>query len=1066
MSGMTMEGPRQEPIASRTVRGGSARPRAVARLALTLLTLALGLAAMCGVAAASPAGAGLVVLAETGSGAHPFATLPPKVTLQPTSMSVEEGGPASFTSAASNSPTIQWEASTDGGVTFHPIEGATSGTYSIAATTLPESGSEFRAVFTNAGGSATSKPATLTVTKKPVVTQQPVDANAQEGQSASFEAHASGSPAPTTQWQESTDGGVTFKNLTGATGSALHLSNLSKSQDGWKFRAFFKNSTGEATSQAATLHIVDPPKISTQPLDTTVTEGESATFNSGASGNPAPTEQWELSTDGGATWAPVEGATSNMLTVPSTSVSENGYRYRATFTNVAGSVTTNSVKLTVQGRPVVTEQPESVTVGVGATATFKAGGTGLPAPTVQWELSLNEGASWSPIGGATSTTLTIASAQLSESGREYRAVFKNAAGTATSEAATLTVSATEYRAYGWGMNSSGQAGVGSIESAIPSPTPIKALKFVTAVAAGGRHGLALLAGGTIDSWGSNGHGQLGDEEQAATRSPIPVEHLTHVKAIAAGSSHSVALLTNGTVKDWGNNESGQLGDNSKADSEVPVAVEGLSEVTAIAAGSEHTLALLSDGTVMAWGNNEQGQLGNGNQKSSDTPAAVKGLTGVTAIAAARTWSMALLGDGTVVAWGDDGHGQLGNAGVFEEETETTEEEGHFSRTPVPVEGLTGVTQIAAGATHALALRSDGTVVAWGGDHEGELGNGAFETMSLHPVEALGLSHVAKIAAGEEDSAAILDSGALMTWGMNNAGSLGLGSQGEAVDTPTRVPTLGMVAGVSAGGGQMLAFGEALPTVTSISPSRGATAGGTEVTITGTNLADASAVHFGAAAASSFKVVSAATMTATAPAGVGTVDVTVTTPAGTTPAAPADRFTYQARPAVTKLSAKAGPATGGTSVTITGTELAGATAAHFGEVPAATFTVNSATSITVVSPPNVSGKLDITVTTVGGTSATSTKDRFKYSPVIESVSPANGPLAGANTVTITGAGFAVGTGTTQFKFGKGSSKSVQCASSTSCTAGVPAGKATGTFDIVASANKAKSATGEGDRYTYE
>jgi alpha-tubulin suppressor-like RCC1 family protein len=1020
-----------------------------------MLGAALALAGLAGAADARPAGATLGAIPNAGTPA-------PKVTQQPTSVTVEEGGSASFTSAASNSPTIQWEASSDGGSTWTPIEGATSGTYSIAATTLTESGQKFRAVFTNAGGTATSKAATLTVTKKPVVTQQPVDANAREGHEATFEARASGAPTPTAQWQESTDGGATFKNMTGVTGTSLHLGNVNKSQNGWQFRVVFKNSVGEATSQAATLHIVDLPVINQQPLDTTVIEGEDAHFNSTATGNPVPTEQWEVSTDGGSSWAPIAGATANALTVPATTISEDGYRYRTVYTNVAGSTTTSAATLTVEGIPLVTEQPESETVSPGGTATFQAAGTGHPAPTVQWELSLDEAASWSPIAGATSTTLTVSEAQLSENGREYRAVFKNPAGVADSLPATLTVSATNYRAYGWGLNTRGQAGVGSNETSIPSPTAISALHFVTAVAGGPRHSLALLAGGTVESWGSNNHGQLGDEGATSTKSPIPVEHLTRVTAIAAGGNHSVALLKGGTVTDWGDDESGQLGNNQKVDSEVPVPVEGLSGVTAIAAGEEHTLALLSNGTVMAWGNNERGQLGTGTAKSSDTPVAVKGLTGVTAIAANRNFSMALLGDGTVVTWGDDEHGQLGNAAVLAEEP--VEEAGHYSRSPVPVEGLSGVTAIAAGQTHALALLSDKTVVGWGDDHEGQLGNGVKEAMSVHPVPVSGLTNVAAIAAGEQDSAAIVASGSLMTWGADNVGSLGTGVRGEALPTPVQVTALGMVAGVSAGGAQMLAFGESQPSVTALSPSSGAASGGTEVTITGTNLGSASAVHFGAGAASSFTVLSPSTVTAIAPAGTGTVDVTVTTAAGTTPASPSSRFTYLARPTISKLSAKGGPATGGTAVTITGTGFVAPAEVRFGEAAASSVTVNSPTSITVLSPANTSGTLEVSVTTGGGTSATSTKTRFKYAPVVEAVTPPNGPLAGANTVTITGAGFAVGA--TQFKFASANSKSVQCASSTSCTVLVPAGKVAGVVHVIATASKVKSSAGEGDRYTYE
>ena len=1056
MSFLTMEGRRRAAMAAR--RGRSPR-HALTRVALTATIAVTLLCALAGAATASPYGAGLSAI--------PLASGAPKITLQPSNASAEEGQPASFTSTASGSPTVQWEMAPAGSEAFAPVEGATSTTYTIAATLVAETGRKFRAVFKNAEGTVTSKAVTLTVTRKPFVTKQPVDANSVEGGEATFEALAGGTPAPTTQWQESTDGGKTFKNLTGVTQSVLKLKNVPKTDDGFQFRAVFKNSVGEATSEAATLHIVEVPQVTIQPLDTTVIEGESARFNSGARGNPAPTEQWEVSTDGGKTFQAVEGATSPELIVPATTVSENGFRYRAVFTNVAGSATTSSARLTVEGRPVVTEQPHGETVSPGATVSFKATGTGLPEPTVQWERSTNEGATWSPVAGASSPTLTIASAQLSENGDEFRAVFKNPAGSATSEAALLTVSATNYRTYGWGFNNHAQAGEPASETYVLNPTPISSLHFVTEVAAGRSHSLALLANGTVESWGSNAFGQLGDEGATQTPTPMAVAHLTGVRAIAAGSNHSLALLKNGTVKTWGDNESGQLGDNSKAESEVPVGVAGLSGVTAIAAGGEQSFALLSNGTVMAWGNNERGQLGIGSAKTVDTPTLVKNLSGVTAISAGRMFTMALLSNGTVEAWGDDEHAELGNSAVLEEESEKTEEVGLFSNTPVTVDGLSGVTAIAAGSSHALALLEDHTVVAWGDDREGELGIGLQEPAIPHPAPVNGLTGVTQIAAGEQDSAAILESGELFDWGMNNLASLGLGSRSEAIDTPAHVTTLGMVAGVSSGNSQMIAFGEEQPSVASVSPSTGPLAGGTEVTITGTNLGQASAVNFGAAAATAVHVVSSTTVTAIAPAHAeGTVDVSVVTPTGATPATPVDRFTYQARPQVTKLSLKGGPATGGTIVTVTGAGFAGPVTVSFGGVPATSVTVDSPTSLTATSPANVGGTLDVTVTTSGGTSANNSKDRFKYTPVVESVSPANGPLAGGNTVTVTGAGFAVGTGLTKIRFGKGTSKSVLCESSSTCTVLVPAAKALGTVDVLAQANKAKSTAVEGDRYTYE
>jgi hypothetical protein len=168
-----------------------------------------------------------------------------------------------------------------------------------------------------------------------------------------------------------------------------------------------------------------------------------------------------------------------------------------------------------------------------------------------------------------------------------------------------------------------------------------------------------------------------------------------------------------------------------------------------------------------------------------------------------------------------------------------------------------------------------------------------------------------------------------------------------------------------------------PSVTRVEPSFGPASGGTTVTITGTNFSGATAVKFGSTNATSFTVNSASSITAVSPAGTGTVDVTVTTAAGTSPTSPADQFTYG--PAVTKVEPNRGSPSGGTTVTVTGTSFTGATAVKFGSTSAKSFTVNSATSITAVSPRmKGGGTVDVTVTTPAGTSPTSSADQFTFS----------------------------------------------------------------------------------------
>jgi alpha-tubulin suppressor-like RCC1 family protein len=810
------------------------------------------------------------------------------------------------------------------------------------------------------------------------------------------------------------------------------------------------------------------PTVTKQPLTVTVEEGQSAKFEAAASGSPAPSVQWEVSTDGGLTWGAVPGGTANKLTIASAKTSESGDQFRAFFKNTAGHATSSSATLTVHKAPSVTQQPVGQIVEEGQSASFEAAASGFPPPTVQWEVSINGGAGWSPVAGATADQLTIAEVKKSQSGYQYRAAFTNVAGKATSVAATLTVPTHNYRVLAWGSNAFGQLDDGGSPFS-DVPALASGVNFVSAVSAGGRHSLALLSGGTVMAWGAGGDGQLGNGAFESSEAPMLVGGLTQVKALAAGANHSLALLSNGTVMAWGDNEAGQLGDGNFEAAGVPVAVKGLSGVTAIAAGGEHSLALLSNGTVMAWGDDEYGELGNGKTGKSNTPVAVKGLSGVGAIAAGGEHSLALLSNGTVEAWGSDEYGQLGYKAVIvrkeeEEVIEELEEEAH-SAVPVAIKGVSGVKAIAAGARHSVALLSNGTAMAWGADSSGQLGNGSAASSQPEPVAVGGLSGVSAISAGGNDSVALLANGSVMTWGDDKSGELGNGGVGGFSDIPVLVVGLGEVSGVSAGTAHELAYGEPIPVVSSVSPHVGPTGGETSVTITGEHFEEVTAVSFGSAAAKSYIVSSPTSITAVSPPGAsGALDVTVTTVAGKSRPVSADRFTYLLPPTVKKLSAKKGPGAGHTTITITGTGFEGATEVRFGDSAAESSTVESSTSITAVSPPGA-GSVDVTVTAPGGTSPTSTKDLFQYVPAVEAIAPGSGPVAGGTEVTITGAGFAPGVSTTAFKFGSNYATQVDCVSQTSCTALVPADKA-GTATVVASVGKAKSAAGPGDLYTYE
>lgn len=258
---------------------------------------------------------------------------------------------------------------------------------------------------------------------------------------------------------------------------------------------------------------------------------------------------------------------------------------------------------------------------------------------------------------------------------------------------------------------------------------------------------------------------------------VRVRGLTGVAAVAAGR-HYLALKTDGTV--WATNGRSAASIRPRDPSLpgvgvkglVPGLVEGLKDVTAVATTCDHSLALQADGTVRAWGWNHFGQLGDGTTRTWYPPSApvrVRGLGEVTAIAAGSSHSLALRKDGTVWAWGRNVDGELGDG---------TNIDRHL---PVEVRGLDRVTAIAAGGERSLALRADGTVWAWGNNFLGQVGDGT-RTFRNSPVRVVGLEKIAAISAGRAHSLALGKDGTVWVWG-------GHGSRNTEVGVPAPVSEL-------------------------------------------------------------------------------------------------------------------------------------------------------------------------------------------------------------------------------------------------------------------------------------
>ena len=275
-----------------------------------------------------------------------------------------------------------------------------------------------------------------------------------------------------------------------------------------------------------------------------------------------------------------------------------------------------------------------------------------------------------------------------------------------------------------------------------------------------------------------------------------------VRLLSAGGllgnsdSHTVALKTDGTVWAWGGGLMGQLGDGvTTGAATISVLTLDITNVSAISAGGIHTLAVKSDGTVWAWGSNQSGQVGVQEQFSffRTRPVQLPGLTGFVAVAAGGAHSLALKSDGTVWAWGSNTSGQVGN-GTF---TQAVYE-------PVQVAGLSNVKAIAAGQNFSLAVKTDGTVWGWGANAMGTPptgGGGVLGSQNISststPVQLAGLSNVTSVAAGGYHAVALKTDGTLASWGDNQFGQLG-DNGGASGSTPRAVAGLSNVTSVAAG----------------------------------------------------------------------------------------------------------------------------------------------------------------------------------------------------------------------------------------------------------------------------
>jgi alpha-tubulin suppressor-like RCC1 family protein len=342
--------------------------------------------------------------------------------------------------------------------------------------------------------------------------------------------------------------------------------------------------------------------------------------------------------------------------------------------------------------------------------------------------------------------------------------------------------------WAWGVNQFGQLGNGTLIN-MNVPSQINWLgvdKLAITIASGGSNSLLVNKDGSVWAWGNNNYGQLGDGTAILKTTPIQVlgpdghETLSNIIKIAVGNEHALALSSDGIIWTWGRNDSGQLGDSTFNSKNIPVRVHLPGDITgykSIVTGNNHSFVIANDGSLWAWGDNSLGQLGDGSKKNQSTPIEIDvpaGSGSFWAVAAKGNQTIALKTDGTVWAWGCNSFGQLGNNTKIDQVT------------PVQVKGLGGtgfltdIVAISCGDGFAMAVKLDGTVWAWGSNAFGQLGDGT-KTDRLTPVQVKDpngvgvLSNIIAIALGDNHVIALKADHTVYVWGKNTNGQLGDGT---------------------------------------------------------------------------------------------------------------------------------------------------------------------------------------------------------------------------------------------------------------------------------------------------
>ena len=312
-----------------------------------------------------------------------------------------------------------------------------------------------------------------------------------------------------------------------------------------------------------------------------------------------------------------------------------------------------------------------------------------------------------------------------------------------------------------------------------SPIQVGALATWSKISESTTHTTAIKTDGTLWAWGANDSGQIGDNTQGINRSsPIQIGTLATWSSVAAGSAHTLAIDTAGKIWAWGKNSvSFQLGLNDAVDRSSPTQIGTLTTWSSVSAGRLHSAAVDTAGKLWTWGNNANtnGALGDNTAANKSSPVQIGTLTTWSSVSAGGNQTGAVKTDGTLWAWG------LGTSGQLGDNTAATKS------SPVQIGTLTTWSFVNVGLSHSAVINTDGTLWAWGLGTTGQLGDNTAATKSS-PVQIGTLTTWSKIAVGYTHTTAVKTDNTLWAWGVNNAGQVG-DNTGTTRSSPVQIGTM-------------------------------------------------------------------------------------------------------------------------------------------------------------------------------------------------------------------------------------------------------------------------------------